>query len=147
MFNKKIMSKVKIGDTVSVNYTGKLDDGTIFDSSLTEGRSPLTATVGQKQLIPGFENALIDMLVGDKKTISIDPTEAYGPVIKEMIAEVPKTNLPSEIQIGQMLQAQTAQGPINVRVVEIKEDVAVLDANHPLAGKTLIFDLELVSIN
>jgi len=141
------MSKVKNGDTVSVHYTGKLEDGTIFDSSLAENRSPLVAKLGQKQLIPGFENGLIDMSVGDKKTITIEPNDAYGPYIKEMVAEVPKTNLPAEIEVGQMLQAQTERGPINVRVVEIKEEVAVLDANHPLAGKTLTFDLELVGLN
>jgi peptidylprolyl isomerase len=141
------MSKVKIGDTITVNYTGKLEDGTVFDSSLNEGRTPLSATLGNKQLISGFENALIDMSVGDKKTVSIKPEDAYGEYIPEMIGRVPKSNLPQDIYVGQLLQAQTPQGGmITVKVNEINEDYAVLDGNHPLAGKTLIFDLELLSI-
>lgn len=140
------MSKVKNGDTVSVNYTGKLEDGTIFDSSLNEGRTPLIATLGQNQLIKGFENALIDMSIGEKKTIKIEPQNAYGSIVKEMIVEVPKANLPEGVEVGQMLQAMTQQGPVNVKVIELKEDTAVLDGNHPLAGKELIFELELLEI-
>jgi FKBP-type peptidyl-prolyl cis-trans isomerase SlpA len=143
---KKIMSKVKNGDTVSVHYTGKLDDGTVFDSSLNEGREPLTAKLGQNQLIKGFENALIDMSVGEKKTIKIESYNAYGPVVKEMVVEVPKSNLPEGVTVGQMLQAHTPQGPVNVKVVELTEDLAVLDGNHPLAGKDLTFDLEVLEI-
>jgi len=141
------MSKVKNGDTISVHYTGKLDDGTVFDSSLVECRDPLTATLGQGQLIVGFENALIDMEVGEKKTIKIESHNAYGSVREEMIAEIPKTNLPAEVEVGQQLQASTQQGPVIVKVLEIKEDTVVLDGNHPLAGKDLTFELELVSIN
>jgi FKBP-type peptidyl-prolyl cis-trans isomerase 2 len=141
------MSKVKIGDNINVHYTGKLEDGTVFDSSILQKREPLKATVGNRQLIEGFDNALIGMSVGDKKTVSIEPNQAYGPVRPEMIGEVIKSNLPPDLEVGQMLQAQTPQGPLNVRVVEIKEDYAILDGNHPLAGKTLIFDLELVSID
>ncbi len=140
------MSKVKNGDTVSVHYTGKLDDGTVFDSSLNEGREPLTAKLGQNQLIKGFENALIDMSVGEKKTIKIESYNAYGPVVKEMVVEVPKSNLPEGVTVGQMLQAHTPQGPVNVKVVELTEDLAVLDGNHPLAGKDLTFDLEVLEI-
>lgn len=140
------MSKVKNGDTVSVNYTGKLDDGTIFDSSLNEGRTPLTATLGQNQLIKGFENALIDMEIGEKKTIKIESHNAYGPVVKEMIVEIPKGNLPEGVMVGQMLQAHTPQGPINVKVIELTENSATLDGNHPLAGKDLTFDLEVLEI-
>jgi FKBP-type peptidyl-prolyl cis-trans isomerase SlpA len=141
------MSKVKNGDTVSVHYTGKLDDGTVFDSSLVEGRDPLTATLGKGQLIVGFENALIDMSIGEKKTIKIESHNAYGSVKQEMIAEVPKTNLPSDVTVGQQLQAMTQQGPVIVTVLEIKEDSVILDGNHPLAGKNLTFELELLSIN
>lgn len=141
------MKKIKNGDSVTVNYTGKLEDGTIFDSSLNEGREPLNATLGQGQLIKGFENGLIDMQIGEKKTIEISPEDAYGPSIKEMIAEVPKTNIPFEVEVGQMLQANSPQGPINVKVIELKEDSIVLDGNHPLAGKKLIFDLEVVNID
>lgn len=140
------MSKVKNGDTVSVHYTGKLDDGTVFDSSLNQGRQPLTATLGQNQLIKGFENALIDMEVGEKKTIKIESHNAYGPVVQEMVVEVPKSNLPEGVVVGQMLQAHTPQGPVNVKVIELNEDSATLDGNHPLAGKDLTFDLELLEI-
>lgn len=148
MFIKiKIMEKIKNGDTVSVNYTGRLEDGTVFDTSLMEGRTPLTVTMGQGQLIKGFENGLIDMTKGEKKTIEIEHTEAYGEVIDEMIVEIPKSNVPEEVQVGQMLQGNGPNGPMNVRVVEVKEDVVVLDANHPLAGKKLIFDLEVVEVN
>jgi FKBP-type peptidyl-prolyl cis-trans isomerase 2 len=141
------MKKIKNGDTVNVNYTGKLEDGTIFDSSLIEGRTPLKVTLGQNQLIKGFENGLIDMLEGDKKTIEIEPTEAYGDHNPEMIIEIPSTNVPPDVQVGQMLQGNSPQGPVNVKVLEIKEDVVVLDGNHPLAGKKLIFDLEVVGID
>jgi FKBP-type peptidyl-prolyl cis-trans isomerase 2 len=141
------MKKIKNGDTVNVNYTGKLEDGTIFDSSLIEGRTPLKVTLGQNQLIKGFENGLIDMLEGDKKTVEIEPTDAYGDHNPEMIIEIPSTNVPPDVQVGQMLQGNSPQGPVNVKVVEIKEDVVVLDGNHPLAGKKLIFDLEVVGID
>lgn len=140
------MSKVKNGDTVSVHYTGKLDDGTIFDTSLSEGREPLKATLGQGQLIVGFETALIDMEVGQKKTVKIESNNAYGSIKEEMIGEVPKANVPSDLVVGQQLQAMTQNGPVIVKVVEVKEDSVVLDGNHPLAGKDLTFDLELVSI-
>jgi FKBP-type peptidyl-prolyl cis-trans isomerase 2 len=141
------MKKIKNGDTVNVNYTGKLEDGTIFDSSLIEGRTPLKVTLGQNQLIKGFENGLIDMLEGDKKTVEIEPMDAYGDHNPEMIIEIPSTNVPPDVQVGQMLQGNSPQGPVNVKVVEIKEDVVVLDGNHPLAGKKLIFDLEVVGID
>ena len=142
-----IMKKIKDGDTVSVNYTGKLEDGTVFDSSLTEGRTPLKVTLGQNQLIKGFENGLIDMSEGENKTIEIEHSEAYGPHIPELVVEIPKTNVPTDVEIGQILQGNSTQGPVNVTVIEIKEDVVILDGNHPLAGKKLIFDLEVVGID
>jgi FKBP-type peptidyl-prolyl cis-trans isomerase 2 len=140
------MLKTKQGDTVKVNYTGKLEDGTIFDTSLVEGREPLTATLGEGHLIKGFEDALYDMSEGESKTITLKPEEAYGEPKDFMISEVPLNQLPEGVKVGEMLQGQGPQGPINVKVTEIKEDVAVVDANHPLAGKTLQFDLELVGI-
>jgi len=140
------MQKIKNGDTVSVNYTGKLEDGTVFDTSLAEGRQPLNAKLGQGQLIPGFEKGLIDMSVGETKTVEIEHTEAYGEVIKEMIIEVAKNQVPENIEVGHMLQGSGPMGPVNVKVVEIKEDTVVIDGNHPLAGKKLIFDLEVVGI-
>jgi peptidylprolyl isomerase len=140
------MSKTKQGDTVKVNYTGKLEDGTIFDSSMVEGREPLVATLGQGQLIKGFEDSLYDMSEGEQKTITLSPDQAYGESNSFMISEVPLTQLPEGVQVGEMLQGHGPQGPINVKVIKIKEDIAVVDANHPLAGKTLIFDIELVGI-
>jgi peptidylprolyl isomerase len=140
------MKKVQNGDTVVVNYTGRLEDGTVFDSSLTEGREPLKAQLGQGLLIKGFEDGLLEMNEGDKKTIEIEPTNAYGDINPEMIVEVPKEQIPEGVSVGDMLQAQGPMGPVNVRVAEIKEDVVIIDANHPLAGKKLIFDLELVTV-
>jgi len=141
------MSKVKIGDTVSVNYTGKFEDGTIFDTSLIEGREPIKAKIGEKQVIPGFENGLIDMSVGESKTIEIVPEEAYGPYREEMIFDIPKTQFPEGVKVGDILNAQSAMGPVNVTVLELTEETIKIDANHPLAGKTLTFDLEVVSID
>ncbi|MDB0072753.1 peptidylprolyl isomerase [Flavobacteriaceae bacterium] len=141
------MSKTKQGDTVKVNYTGKLEDGTIFDTSLTEGRGPIEAKLGEGQLIKGFESALYDMSEGEKKSVEISPEDAYGEVKDFMVSEVPLNQLPEGVKVGEMLQGQGPQGPINVKIAELKEDVAIVDANHPLAGKKLIFDLELVGIS
>lgn len=141
------MLKTKQGDTVKVNYTGKLEDGTIFDTSLTDGRGPIEAKLGEGQLIKGFESALYDMVEGEKKSVEISPEDAYGEVKDFMVSEVPLNQLPEGVKVGEMLQGQGPQGPVNVKVSELKEDVAIVDANHPLAGKKLIFDLELVGIN
>ena len=113
---------------------------------MNEGREPLKATLGQGQLIPGFESGLIDMTIGDKKTVEIPHTEAYGDYNNELITEIPKEQVPEGVQVGETLQGNGPMGPINVRVVEVKDDVVVLDANHPLAGQKLIFDLEVVSV-
>jgi FKBP-type peptidyl-prolyl cis-trans isomerase 2 len=141
------MDKVKLGDKVSVHYTGKLENGDIFDTSLTEGREPLVATLGKKQLISGFENALIGMTVGERKTVEIPPNEAYGEFNNDMIFEIGKDRLPKEVKIGETLQSNTPNGTIVVKVVDIKENEVVLDANHALSGKKLIFELEIVNIN
>jgi FKBP-type peptidyl-prolyl cis-trans isomerase SlpA len=141
------MRKIKSGDNVKVHYTGKLEDGSIFDTSLTEGREPLETTLGQGQLIKGFEAGLMDMSEGEKKTIEIESTDAYGEYNPEMINEIPKTQVPEGVKEGEMLQGMGPMGPVNVKVVEVKEETVVLDANHPLAGKKLIFDLEVVSIS
>jgi FKBP-type peptidyl-prolyl cis-trans isomerase 2 len=140
------MQKVKFGDTVSVHYVGRLVDGEIFDSSLVEGREPIKATLGQGQLIKGFENGLIDMIVGEKKTIEIEPADAYGDVNPEAIVDVPKTQFPGDIQVGQLLQGQSPQGVFIVKILEINEDTVKVDHNHPMAGKKLIFDLELTDL-
>ena len=141
------MTQITNGSSVSVNYTGRLEDGTIFDTSLQEGRSPLTATLGQGQLIPGFENGLIGMSVGEKKTIEIEPEEAYGDVKPNFVQEVSLEMVPPEVKVGDMLQAQNENGVVNVVVTEIKENSVIIDLNHPLAGKKLIFDLEVISVN
>ena len=141
------MEKVTSNSTVEVHYTGRLEDGTVFDSSLVEGREPLTATLGQGNLISGFENGLVDMTVGEKKTIEIEPENAYCQINPQMVNEVAKAQVPEGVSVGDMLQAMSPAGPINVKVLDIKEDVVVLDANHPLAGQKLIFDLEVISIS
>ena len=141
------MSKITSNSTVTVNYTGRLEDGSVFDSSLNEGRTPLTATLGQGQLIKGFEEGLIDMEVGDKKTVEIDVDMAYGQYNEAMVQEVPKEQVPEGVVVGSMLQANTPMGPINFRVLEVNETNVKLDGNHPLAGKKLIFDLEVLEVN
>ena len=141
------MKKIQVGDTVIVNYTGRLEGGTVFDSSLNEGREPLTSTLGQGQLISGFEEGLIDMIVGETKTIEIEPENAYGNYQEEMITIVAKNQVPETIQVGETLQGNTPNGPIIVKVVEVTDDSVTLDANHPLAGKKLIFDLEVMGIS
>jgi FKBP-type peptidyl-prolyl cis-trans isomerase SlpA len=141
------MRKIQSGDNVKVHYTGKLEDGSIFDTSLAEGREPLETTLGQGQLIKGFEAGLMDMSEGEKKTIEIESADAYGEHNPEMINEIPRTQVPEGVQAGEMLQGMGPMGPVNVKVVEVKEETVVLDANHPLAGKKLIFDLEVVSIS
>ena len=140
------MKKVENGNTVTVNYTGKLEDGSIFDSSLNEGREPLTAVLGEGSLIKGFEDGLINMSEGESKTVEIEPSEAYGEYQEDMINSIPKTQVPEGVSVGDMLQGFGPMGPINVKVVEVNEETVKLDANHPLAGKKLIFDLEVVSI-
>lgn len=141
------MKKVQNGDTVTVHYTGRLEDGSVFDTSRQEGRTPITEKIGEGKLIKGFENGLIDMSEGQSKTIEIEHLDAYGPVNDLLITEIPKNQVPESVQVGEMLQGNGPQGPITVFIKEIKENSVVIDANHPLAGKKLIFDLELMNIN
>ena len=141
------MSQVKENTTVKVNYTGKLADGQVFDSS--EGKEPLEFTLGQGQLIPGFEKGLIDMKLNEKKTITIAKEEAYGEINENLRQEVNKTELPQNIrpEVGMELSSKTEDGKdINLRIVEVKPESITIDGNHPLAGKDLIFDLEVVAI-
>ncbi len=138
------MSKVENGNTVKVHYTGTFEDGEVFDSSV--GSEPISFTIGAKQVIPGFENALIGMAIGETKKITLSPEEGYGTVIAEMIQEVPKQFVPDTVKVGEMLTANTEQGPFNVVVAEVKEETVILDGNHPMAGKVLNFELELVDI-
>lgn len=141
------MQQVKSGDTVNVHYHGKLTDGSTFDSS--EGREPLTFTVGSGQVIKGFDDALIDMKVGDKKTVHIPVDQAYGHRNDDMMMEYPKSDFPADMQpvLGLQLHMSDNLGNVfPVVIADIKTDIVILDANHPLAGQDLIFDLELVSI-
>jgi FKBP-type peptidyl-prolyl cis-trans isomerase SlpA len=142
------MSLVKEDSTLKVHYTGKLTDGQVFDSSIERGE-PIEFTMGQGQLIPGFEKGLVNMKVNEKKTINIPFSEAYGEPRKELIQEVQKNQLPAEIkpEVGMGLVSQDQNGQeINLVVTEVKDESIVVDGNHPLAGKDLIFDLEVVEI-
>ena len=141
------MAQAKQGDTVKVNYTGKLQDGTIFDSSI--GRHPMQFTVGKGQLIAGFEKAVLGMAAGDKKTVVIPCAEAYGPRQDTSIVEVERKNLPPDLvaQIGQRLElTQADDSTVLVTVAGVSDTSLTLDANHPLAGKELTFEIELLSI-
>jgi FKBP-type peptidyl-prolyl cis-trans isomerase 2 len=135
---------IKEGSKVKVHYTGRFEDNSVFDTSVET--SPLEFVVGEGRLIPGFENGVIGLNEGETKTIELSPEDAYGNVREELFSEVPRENLPEGVEVGQMLQAQTEQGPINVTVTQINETTAIVDANHPLAGKKLIFDLEVVEV-
>ena len=142
------MQQVKNGDTIQVHYHGTLASGETFDSS--NGRAPLEFEVGSGMVIPGFDNGVLGMTVGEKKTVNIPFMEAYGPKQPEMIVEFPKTQFPPDLnpEMGMALTMNNGQGhQFQVIVVEVKEEVVVLDANHALAGQDLTFDLELVNIN
>lgn len=139
--------QVKQGDVVRVHYTGKLTDGSTFDSSV--GRDPLEFTVGAGQMIKGFDVGVEGMTVGEKKTIQIPPHEAYGERDEEAIIEFPASNVPGDmkLEVGMQLTLRNEYGqPVPVVVLELREDVIVMDANHMLAGKELIFEVELVEI-
>jgi len=138
------MTKVKNGDTVFVHYTGKLENGLIFDTS--KSREPLEVKIGEGMVIPGFENGLLEMSIGEKKVLEIEKEDGYGEKNDYMIQEAPKDKVPQDVKLGDMLQATSPAGPINFTVVEIKEDVVILDGNHPLAGENLVFEVEVVDI-
>jgi peptidylprolyl isomerase len=141
------MSHAKSGDTVRIHYTGKLDDGTEFDSSV--GRDPLEFALGTGQVIPGFDAAVEGMAIGDSKSVSIDPNNAYGERHEQLVQDVPKSALPDEIEaaVGMQLQGQGPEGQVTrFTVTAVSEEAITLDANHPLAGQTLNFDIELVEI-
>lgn len=139
---------VKVNDTVKVHYTGTLKNGEVFDSS--KGKEPLEFTIGAGQIIPGFENGIMGMKVDESKTINIAAEEAYGERRDELVQEVAKTQLPAEInpEVGMQLMSQGPDGQqIPLVVMEVKETSITVDANHPLAGKDLIFEVSIVSIN
>ncbi len=141
------MQEVKSGDTVRVHYHGKLNDGTTFDSS--EGRDPLEFEVGSGSVIAGFDNGVTGMKVGDKKTINIPVDEAYGQVQDDLLMEFPLDRFPAEMkpEVGMELNMSNGAGQnFPVVITEVLDNSVVLDANHPLAGEDLTFDLELVEI-
>ncbi|MEA2029971.1 MAG: peptidylprolyl isomerase [candidate division Zixibacteria bacterium] len=141
------MSPANDGNTVKVHYTGKLEDGTVFDSS--EGRDPLEVKLGDNAVIPGFEKGLVGMETGDKKTITIPSEDAYGPHRDDLIVEANQSDFPENItpEIGLQLQIQKSDGQkLLVTIVKIEDDKVALDANHPLAGKTLTFDVEMIEM-
>jgi peptidylprolyl isomerase len=140
------MQQAKTGDKVSIHYTGKLDDGTVFDSSVDA--EPIDFTIGAGEVIPGFEDAIVGMSVGDSKTERIEAGRAYGERRDELVFKVDREQMPDEeLEIGDMLRIGFEDGSnADVQVAEIGDDGVTLDANHPLAGKTLTFELQLVSI-
>ncbi|MEO7489295.1 MAG: peptidylprolyl isomerase, partial [Ferruginibacter sp.] len=147
IIKKLNMAQVKEGDVVKVHYTGKLVNGEQFDSSV--GREPLEFTVGAGQMIKGFDAAMPGMNVGEKKTINIAPQDGYGEKSEEAIIEFPKEHVPGDMKLepGMPLTLSNQEGqPVPVIVVEVKDDVIILDANHFLAGQELVFDIELVEI-
>ncbi|WP_107666417.1 peptidylprolyl isomerase [Cyanothece sp. BG0011] len=141
------MVQAKLGDTVKVNYTGKLQDGTVFDSSVN--RDPLQFALGQGQVIAGFEEAVVGMSPGDNKSVTIPSEQAYGPYQDELVIVVDEQQMPSDlsVEVGQQLQMRHSSGQaVPVMVTNVADSKVTLDANHPLAGKDLTFDIELVNI-
>ncbi len=141
------MAQAKHGDTVKVHYAGKLKDGTVFDTSVDH--DPLQFTIGEGQIISGFEQAVVGMNPGESKTIKVPTDEAYGPHREEMVLVVDRNQLPVDLipEVGQQLQSSQPDGQtIVVTVTDVSESDVKLDANHPLAGKDLIFDIQLVEI-
>lgn len=139
--------KAQQGDTVAVHYTGKLDSGEVFDSS--RGRDPLEFEVGSGQVIPGFDQAVEGLEVGESREVRIEPDEGYGPPREDLVVDVDRTQFPGDVEpeVGQQVQVQVAPGQNRVATItEISDDAIQLDLNHPLAGKALSFDVELVDI-
>ncbi len=142
------MTAIKQGDTVRIHYTGTLLDGKVFDSS--DGRDPLEFVVGSGQIIPGLDSAMPGLSVGEKKRVEIVCADAYGPINPAMRQSIPREGIPDDIPLepGSQLQMQAPDGQVlPVTVVEADEATVTLDANHPLAGQDLIFDIEVVAIN
>ena len=141
------MEKAKTGDTVRVEYTGKFEDGQIFDSN--KGKELLEFTLGEGKIIPGFEKAVIGMEVDEEKTVKIPPKDGYGEYIEGLVAEVEKERFPENLslEVGrQLVIPQENGGQLIVTITKVTDSKVTLDANHPLAGKTLIFDIKLKEI-
>lgn len=141
-------AQVQSGDDVKIHYTGTLQDGTVFDSSRERGQ-PLAFKAGAGQMIQGFDEGVMGMAVGEKKTLNIPADKAYGQKQDHLLVTFTKDKFPQDapIAVGQEFTLQTQDGrPVPVRIIEIKEDEVILDANHPLAGKDLVFDVELLEV-
>jgi peptidylprolyl isomerase len=141
------MAQAKHGDTVKVHYTGKLSDGTVFDTS--DGRDPLEFTVGQSQVIPGFERAVVGMDLGESRTAHIPAAQAYGARDERLVTQVSRQQIPDDVEmsVNDRLQVRRSDGrTLVVTVTDISETSVTLDGNHPLAGQDLTFDIELVDI-
>lgn len=140
------MTTVRSGDTIKVHYTGKLADGTVFDSSA--GREPLEFTVGERSVISGFENAVVGLGVGDKKSVSISPEDGYGEYTTDLVATIDRSQIPADVEPapGLVLQGTTPEGPMRFMITVVDGDKVTLDGNHPLAGKRLEFDIEVMEI-
>jgi peptidylprolyl isomerase len=141
------MTEIKNGDVVRIHYTGRLTDGTEFDSSA--GREPLEFEFGAGQIIPGIEHNVSNMEVGEKQTVTVPAEEAYGPRDDARVQAIPRTAIPEDVavDVGTRLQANTPDGqPVNLTVVDLDDSSVTVDANHPLAGRDLVFDLELVEV-
>ena len=143
---KEPFMAVKDGNTVRVHYTGTFSDGEVFDSS--REREPLEFTIGDGSLIPGFEDALLGHKAGDRFTVTIPADDAYGEHLEELLMEVPVSEVPEDIkpEVGMMLQIATDEGDMEVQIVEVNDKAVVLDANHPLAGEDLTFDIEVIDV-
>ena len=136
---------IKNGDRIRIHYKGSLKDGDTFDSSYERGE-PLEFTAGSPELIPGVSEAVAGMAVGDKKTVDVPPERGYGERQEGMLVRVPAEHLPEGVDVGAMLQLQTPEGAVQAVLAAIEGEEAVLDGNHPLAGKHLVFEIEIVEI-
>ena len=137
---------MKPGTKVKIHYTGTLSDGELFDSS--EGKEPLEFTIGQNQVIPGFENAVREMKLNEEKTIKIKPEDAYGESIKELIRDIPRDKFPPKIDVGGRLVLKSPEGKsVPAVIIGVKQDTVTIDLNHPLAGKELNFKINVVGVN
>lgn len=142
------MGEAKQGDKVKVHYSGSLQDGTVFDTS--QGRPPLEFTIGEGEVIPGFEAAVVGMEPGDSKTVTVEPPEGYGERSRDLMVDVERARFPAdmEVEVGRQIQIQQADGsPRVATIARVDEGSVTLDVNHPLAGKDLTFDIELVEID
>ncbi len=137
------VARPQAGDTVLVHYTGRLEDGTEFDSS--QGSQLLRFTLGAEQVIPGFENAVLNLEPGQSQTVALSPEDGYGPRRDDLVAAMPRNQVPPDVRVGQHLQLPLDdEGQLPVIVTDVSETTVTFDANHPLAGQMLIFDIELV---